>query len=83
MDSAFHKLAFTPLLNEGLVVPRILADLTGFDFDDAVHDAIEQPAIMADQHHGALELFGEKGLEPSATEDVKVIRRFVEEQEVG
>ena len=83
MDSAFHDFAFSPLLDEGLVVPWILADLPGFDFDDPGDHAIEQPSIMADQHHRALELFCEEGFEPSSPEDVEVIRRFVEEQKVG
>ena len=74
---------FVSLRDERLVVPGILEDPTRFDLDDSFDDSIEQPPVMADQDHGAVELVGEKVFQPSPAEDVQVIGGFVQEQQIG
>ena len=79
----FDELSLATLLDEGPVVAGILQDPTGLDLDDPLHHPVEQPSVVADQDDGAVELVGQEVLEPLAAEDVEVIRRFVEQEEVG
>ncbi len=68
--------------DEVLVVARILAQPSLIDLDDPRHHAVEQPAVMAHDDHGAGELLGEEGLEPLPSLDVEVVRRLVEQQQI-
>ena len=77
------QLPLVPLLDERLVVARILEDASRLDLDDAFDHPIEQPAVVADDDHGTVELLGEEVLQPSTAVDVEVVRGFVEEEQVG
>ena len=69
--------------HERLVVARIAAHLAFVDLLDAVHHAVEQATVVADDHHRALEGLGQEGLEPLAALDVEVVRGLVEHDHVG
>ena len=64
------------------VVAGVLADASLVDLDDAVHHVVEQPAVVAHEHHGPRVLLAEEVLEPAPALDVEVVGRLVEEQEV-
>ena len=49
---------------------------------DRLHRAVQQPAVVRDQQHGAGEA-GEPGLQPQRGFQVEVVGRFVEQQQVG
>ena len=60
----------------------VRADRAVLDRQRAVGDRIEQGAIVRDQEHGARKRL-ERGLECFTALDVEMVRRLVEEQEVG
>src|SRR5207302_10410821 len=73
--------------------PRPLGDVIGIvawvllqppvlEFQRPGGDGVEQEPVMADQHHGPGEL-REKGLQPLLAVEVEVVRRLVEQEQIG
>ena len=55
---------------------------SGFELERRVGDRLEEPAVVRDEDHRRVEV-GELLLEPLQGGDVEVVRRLVEEQQVG
>ena len=68
-------------LAELLVVARVLDHLAVFELVDLAHHAVQQPAVVADEHHGAL-VVGQELFEPNAAGDVQVVGGLVQQQDV-
>ena len=71
-----------PLFLEGRVIPGINLQLTGREVQRMRGDRIEKVSVMGYQKEGALVPF-EPIFQPDHCVEVKVIGRFVQQQEVG
>ena len=56
--------------------------LAAVELEDPAGDVVEEVAIVGDRHHGALVVL-EEALQPGDRLGVEVVRRLVEEQQVG
>src|SRR5690606_2160098 len=73
---------FAPHFLEVVVGARIQSQLAAIEVEDRIDDAIEQVAIMADDQH-RVRIGGEITFEPQRAFEVEVVRRLVEEQQLG
>ena len=93
-DLLFRELLVELLLQHGLVrqplvllaqergvVARPRREAPAVDLDDAGGEALEEGAIVRDEHHGA-RIVGEEVLQPGDCVDVEMVRRLVEQQDV-
>ena len=87
-DGAFYlfTLRLVPLvpffLEERSVVPVIEDDRLVVDVEDVRGDPVEELVVVGNHNHGARKVAHER-LEPTYREDVQVVRRLVQEQDVG
>ncbi len=70
------------LLAIKLVVPRIGRQSAGIDLDDLVDDAVHEFTVVRRHQNSAVETL-EEGLKPDQAFDIEMVRRFVEEHDVG
>ncbi len=64
------------------VVAGVAVKLTARKLDDTGRDAVEKIAIMRHEQRGAV-VAGEKILQPLDRAGVEMVRRFIENQEIG
>src|SRR5207302_3574041 len=96
-DVSLEALDLLLLADEGLLLarpaPGALGDVVGIVAGVLLQppvlkvqrpggDGVEQEPVMADQYHGPGELL-EKGLQPLLTVEVEVVRRLVEQEQIG
>ena len=74
----FHRLLF----EMGGVVAQIAAGNAAFRGDDLVADAVEEGAVVTDDHQSC-RLLQQVALQPLDGLDVEVVGRFVEQQQIG
>ena len=70
------------LLEPRRVVALERQPLAAVELEDPAGDVVEEVAIVGDRHHGALVVL-EEALQPGDRLGVEVVRRLVEEQQVG
>ena len=70
-------------LHERLVIAFPAGELTAVEIEDLRRDAAEEPAVVRDDDDGHFALPADHPLEPVDILDVEVVRRLVEEEEVG
>ena len=63
-------------------VAGVAADDAAIEFDDARGHAVEERAVVGDQHHAALEA-AQQFFEPGDRIEIEVVGRFVEQQHIG
>ena len=73
---------FGALRLECVVTARIQHCLATLKMQDVIDDIVQQVAFMADHHHRRAITFQER-LQPHRRFEVEVVRRFVEQQQVG
>ena len=74
--------AFGALALECIITARIERDLAALEMQDIVDDIVQQVALMAD--HDQLPRIGaEEIFEPQRRFEIEVVRRFVEQQQIG
>ena len=83
---AAHRLglrrALGPLPRKGVVVAAIERQPAALDMQDVVGDIVQKIALMA--HHDEAAAIGfEEGLQPHGSLEIEVVRRLVEQQEIG
>ena len=64
------------------VVARPRGERSAIDLDDPCGEALQKRAVVRDEHHGA-GVIGQERLEPGDGVDVEMVRRLVEQEEIG
>ena len=82
-----HALGVRVALGAARQVGRITAlvarELPGFEFQRATRDPVEHVTVVRDQQQCAREAMAQVVFEPLDGCDVEVVRRFVEDREIG
>ena len=64
------------------VIALVILDSAILDFPDAVHNLVDEVAVMADDEHRAVENLQSR-FHRLLGQDVQMVRRFIEDQEIG
>ncbi len=74
--------ALVLLRDVGREVARVALELAVLELVDGIDRVLEQAPVVADDQHGALQVL-DPLLDPLDADEVEVVRRFVEQQQVG